>query len=854
MARKFFTPIDLTGLELQNAKIQNLASDPSEYGAGGFYYNTVHNEIRVYNGSSWIPVGGAVMYGNTASRPAAGNAGNVYADTQAQTLYVDNGSSWIQIGLSNTATTDDLTEGTSNLYYTDTRARNAVSTSNQGLSYDSSTGVFSVDYSTLESQLTSDGFAHTSDIPTTTDSLTEGTTNLYFTTGRVDTELNNTFDIYANGGNTYLGNTFTTDNQLATIGDIGSYSVSINGTPGQIVVTASGEAQTLSLDTNVNIQNDLYIGGNFLTEGTGYNGSIYLGDDSGAIGGAIYSSDSSQFTITSENGYDLYLASYTGVIDTNSATMWTSSVYGEGGSGQLNVGAASGFEIVFDYESTGNIFFYPGSNISQFNGQVIVGGINSTDGDLQVQTAEGLDWFEVQSVTQTAYLAGTLAIYDPTASTFGADINSDSGGVLYISTNTDLDITTGGSAYLNGALIATEPYVTSNTVGSLDGFTGSVTLSTADTSHITVTDNANTVTFDVGTDVTLNDAYQVLTHKEFGTGSSLGADLDATTTTGSDGYTILNLKNPTNQYDAANKAYVDSVASGLMIRDSVDAASSEPLPSATYADGTTDAATGLGIGATLTATANGALSFGGDTNEVNDRLLVKDQADEKQNGVYVITALGDGSNPWILTRSPDMDNSILNQVHYGAAIFVSAGTLAGTLWVLTNEGTGTNEDIKIGTDNVVFSQFAGPGSYSASHGVKLSSNDIQLNPSSTGGLEVDATYVSIKLQTSSGLTTTSDGLAVATGTGVVINGSDEIALDTSNGYGVRKYATSLGDGSSTSYTITHNFSTRDVTVTLYDAATYAEVFADVVHTDANTVTVTFAVAPSSNAYRVVVVG
>ena len=71
---------------------------------------------------------------------------------------------------------------------------------------------------------------------------------------------------------------------------------------------------------------------------------------------------------------------------------------------------------------------------------------------------------------------------------------------------------------------------------------------------------------------------------------------------------------------------------------------------------------------------------------------------------------------------------------------------------------------------------------------------------------------------------------------------------------MRKYAASVGDGTSTSITITHNLGTRDVQVTLYDASSYAEVMADVAHATTNTVTLTFSVAPTSNQYRVVVFG
>lgn len=65
-------------------------------------------------------------------------------------------------------------------------------------------------------------------------------------------------------------------------------------------------------------------------------------------------------------------------------------------------------------------------------------------------------------------------------------------------------------------------------------------------------------------------------------------------------------------------------------------------------------------------------------------------------------------------------------------------------------------------------------------------------------------------------------------------------------------AASVGDGTNTAYTITHSLNSRDVIVQVYDNATYDTVFTDVVRSTVNTVVVTFAVAPSSNAYRVVI--
>jgi hypothetical protein len=71
---------------------------------------------------------------------------------------------------------------------------------------------------------------------------------------------------------------------------------------------------------------------------------------------------------------------------------------------------------------------------------------------------------------------------------------------------------------------------------------------------------------------------------------------------------------------------------------------------------------------------------------------------------------------------------------------------------------------------------------------------------------------------------------------------------------IKKYSVSIGDGSATSYTVTHNLASRDVQVTVYNASTYDEVITDVTHATTNTLTIVFATAPGSNAYRVVVIG
>ena len=68
----------------------------------------------------------------------------------------------------------------------------------------------------------------------------------------------------------------------------------------------------------------------------------------------------------------------------------------------------------------------------------------------------------------------------------------------------------------------------------------------------------------------------------------------------------------------------------------------------------------------------------------------------------------------------------------------------------------------------------------------------------------------------------------------------------------RSYAVNIGDGTNTSYTITHSLGTRDVIIQLYDASSYDTVFADVVRTNTTQATITFASAPTTNDVRVLV--
>ena len=138
---------------------------------------------------------------------------------------------------------------------------------------------------------------------------------------------------------------------------------------------------------------------------------------------------------------------------------------------------------------------------------------------------------------------------------------------------------------------------------------------------------------------------------------------------------ITNLGVPTNGTDAATKSYVDSVVSGLTLKDPARAATTGALPAATYNNGTS------GVGATLTGDSNGALSAqDGITLSANNRLLVKNQSSAAHNGLYELTQVGDVSNPFILTRVTGFNDAA--SIVPGSFVFIEEGTTNGdTGWV-----------------------------------------------------------------------------------------------------------------------------------------------------------------------------
>jgi hypothetical protein len=244
---------------------------------------------------------------------------------------------------------------------------------------------------------------------------------------------------------------------------------------------------------------------------------------------------------------------------------------------------------------------------------------------------------------------------------------------------------------------------------------------------------------------------------------------------------IDNVATPASDNQAANKVYVDAAIRGLDWKPEVVAASTGNV-----------------------SLASPGTALDGITLSANDRLILKDQTANTENGIYVWTASASA-----LTRALDADTG---PELSGATVTVQRGTVnADRVYRVTSD-----DPLTIGTTPVTLVQVGGSGSaYLGGNGLVLTGSTFDVVP----------------------------------GTGLAVT-ADSVLIDTS--IVVRKMAANTT--ATTSTAVAHNFGSRDVQVTVMDNTTFEEVLADVVHTDTNTVTVTFATAPAAGAFRIIVQG
>jgi len=255
-----------------------------------------------------------------------------------------------------------------------------------------------------------------------------------------------------------------------------------------------------------------------------------------------------------------------------------------------------------------------------------------------------------------------------------------------------------------------------------------------------------------------------------------------------------------NGIDAANQKIVN-VASPSSSNDAVNKIYVDALVNGLSWHSAVDAATTANV-TIATGLASGQV-IDGVTLVTGQRVLVKNQSTPNQNGIYVVPSSGAAS---LAT------DSVTGELNEQSTVRVELGTVnAGSQWTLS-----TPNPITVGSTNQTWVSTS-PLSYSAGNGLSLSGTTFAVN----------------------------------NGSGILADGTST-RIDTS--VVTTKYSATIGDGSSTSITVTHNLGTRDVVVCVYDATTYVEYEVDVTHTTTSAVTLVFATAPASSSLRVVVHG
>jgi hypothetical protein len=256
--------------------------------------------------------------------------------------------------------------------------------------------------------------------------------------------------------------------------------------------------------------------------------------------------------------------------------------------------------------------------------------------------------------------------------------------------------------------------------------------------------------------------------------TSIGSGATVTTIAGltlSDG---LAAADPTVALGLATKQYVDTVTTGINFHTPVVAATTTNL-GVTYSNGSS------GVGATLTAdTLRAFNTLDGQSVSVGNRVLIKDQTNQIQNGIYTLTNNGSaGVTAWILTRATDNDNNPSGEMANGDIVNTSSGTVnAGKTFV--NSTTGT---ITIGTTNITYSayyaglpeQTGNSGKYLTTDGTTPSWGTVASYSAPTLGSTSIASGATVT--TIAGLTLTAPTL---TGT---VTASGDINLSAANGPG-----------------------------------------------------------------------
>jgi hypothetical protein len=463
-------------------------------------------------------------------------------------------------------------------------------------------------------------------------------------------------------------------------------------------------------------------------------------------------------------------------------------------------------------------------------------------GTLPMTASSTIPTTDLSGTVSNAQLANSAVTVNGTSISLGA-----SATISAVNPNAlTIDAGLSGTSYNGSTAVTIGISDTGVTAGSFGGASKTLSATVNSRGQLTALSEssiaiANTQVSGLGTMSTQNANNVAVTGGSIN-GTTIGASTAAagtfTSVTATSG-TVANA--PVNATDLVNKSYVDTLAaSGIHFHQPVRVESPINL-NATYNNGT------AGVGATLTnAGTQAALVIDGVTVSVSDRVLIYEQTNQTQNGIYVVTNVGSVSTNWILTRASDADTYVINSaagLSEGSTTFVQQGaTGAGETYTCNTSGV-----IVFGTTNITFAQISSAQIYSAGTGLTLAGTQFSITnsgvtaasygtASSTPTLAINAqgqvtsasnTAIAINAnQITSGAVTNAqlqNSAVTVNGSSVSLGGSTTITASNPN-------ALTIGTGlTGTSYdgsaAVTVALATSGVSAATYGSASQVPVFA-----------------------------